>query len=483
MGTATIELLVEKTTTEITETAAARLSRLEGIIETGLRSFIAVAAALDEIRDRNLYIDTHNTFADYCLDRWKLSVSSAYKIMQAAEVARNIAAGSNADVESIPQSPPQNQPSYTQAVAMASLTPEQQREIAAETDFAKTTVQDIKEKVAIKKPSRRIKETDEESPAPEESPAAAERELKKYPELCAPFEALGVDARIYNVWEGERDVDGAYSLSLHFRDLKKSQIEALAEALSGLPAFAGLELPVEAEIPSEIQVEAETAPVTVKVANDPATKLKMPPASYIRNKSRYPDAEVNRLIEFAAGEIASGVYGLNLRKTCINVKNSNSGHGSGRAYAHVPGISNAPKGAEHLVTLKLGPESAFPSTNVHSKWVKVDADTPGAERFFKTTGGKLYLPGGARSEEGVNGHHGWFIMVKQDHAYGGKGSPVMEYRDWREWLVALAAHEFNHIYQFQNKLPGSEVACEKRAASALERYRASKAPVIEMAAD
>jgi hypothetical protein len=231
-----------------------------------------------------------------------------------------------------------------------------------------------------------------------------------------------------------------------------------------------------------IELPVET-PETVKVANDPAKKAKMPPASYIRNKSRYSDAEVNRLIEFAAGEIAGGAYGLNLRKTCINVKNSNRGSGSGGAYDGVPRISNAPRGAEYLVTLKLGPENSFPTDNVHSKWVKVDADTPGAQRLFKTTGGKLYQPGGDRSEEGVNGHHGWFILVKQDHAYGGKGSPVMEYRDWRERLVALAAHELSHIYQFQNELPKSEVVCETKASKALAAYRNLGTPVIEMAAD
>jgi hypothetical protein len=77
----------------------------------------------------------------------------------------------------------------------------------------------------------------------------------------------------------------------------------------------------------------------------------------------------------------------------------------------------------------------------------------------------------------------WGDYVFVPHAYGGKASPVFTCNCWREWLVALAAHEFNHIYQFQNKLTKSEVACEKRAASALERYRAREAPVTEMAAD
>jgi hypothetical protein len=43
--------------------------------------------------------------------------------------------------------------------------------------------------------------------------------------------------------------------------------------------------------------------------------------------------------------------------------------------------------------------------------------------------------------------------------------------DWQEGLIALAAHEFHHIYQFQNNLSRSEIECEKAALATLNLYR------------
>lgn len=55
--------------------------------------------------------------------------------------------------------------------------------------------------------------------------------------------------------------------------------------------------------------------------------------------------------------------------------------------------------------------------------------------------------------------------------YGGKASPQIEYRDWREVVVAVARHEMRHIEQFRFRKPVSEVDCEMAAAAALRRYR------------
>lgn len=59
--------------------------------------------------------------------------------------------------------------------------------------------------------------------------------------------------------------------------------------------------------------------------------------------------------------------------------------------------------------------------------------------------------------------------------YGGKKSPIIEYHNWQEALVAVSAHEFHHIHQFQNKLRCAERYCERAALEALERYRATLA--------
>jgi hypothetical protein len=63
------------------------------------------------------------------------------------------------------------------------------------------------------------------------------------------------------------------------------------------------------------------------------------------------------------------------------------------------------------------------------------------------------------------------LSLQRGAPYGGKKSPLMEYRNWREWLLALAVHEFNHVNQYQNNLRRSEVACERKAADALDRFR------------
>jgi hypothetical protein len=67
--------------------------------------------------------------------------------------------------------------------------------------------------------------------------------------------------------------------------------------------------------------------------------------TWIRNTSRHPDAEVRELVRFAT-------RGIDMERVCVNVK---GGHGLGaRAYDGVPSISNAPRRARYLVTIKIG---------------------------------------------------------------------------------------------------------------------------------
>lgn len=139
----------------------------------------------------------------------------------------------------------------------------------------------------------------------------------------------------------------------------------------------------------------------------------------LKNTSRYPTEEVRRLLEYAAD-------GFDLRRVAVHVRNCGRGAYAGRAYFSVPYISSAAKPATRLVVLRIGSPQAFPSSN-----------------FIKKLG----------------------------HPYGGKSSPLIEMDNWREGLVALAAHEFCHIHQFQNNLSGSEVRCERAAEKRLNAYR------------
>lgn len=159
----------------------------------------------------------------------------------------------------------------------------------------------------------------------------------------------------------------------------------------------------------------------------------------IKSTLKYPLTEVLRLIKFAASLSRADLSGVH-----VNVKNCRSGAIAGMAYMGVPKISNAPQDASNLVTLRIGHEREFPADNMVYEWV------------WK----KNHATGG-----------GWWEKGEPKHPYGGKTSPLLTYNTWQEGLVAVAAHEFNHIHQFQAGLPRSEVECEKVAEVAIAAYR------------
>lgn len=146
-------------------------------------------------------------------------------------------------------------------------------------------------------------------------------------------------------------------------------------------------------------------------------------AVWIQNTSRYPDDQVRECVEF-------GVRDVDMRRVCVNVKNGALG---GAAYNGVPEISNAPRAARYLVTLRLGrgPERwPLGPINYH---FQTPAQTGPRNRF-----------------------------------------PFFVCHDWREWLVKLAAHEAKHIDQFRAKAICSEIGCEHHAIARLEEWRATR---------
>jgi len=143
---------------------------------------------------------------------------------------------------------------------------------------------------------------------------------------------------------------------------------------------------------------------------------------WIRNTSRYSDAEVRDCVLFATERI-------DMRGVCVNVKNGALG---GAAYNGVPEISNAPRAARYLVTLRLG---------------------RGRERW----------PLGP-----INYH-----FKRPDEAGPRNRFPFYICRDWREWLVKLAAHEAKHVEQFRAGAICSEIGCEHHAIARLEEWRAA----------
>jgi hypothetical protein len=112
---------------------AQRLVLLEATIRRGLSTFIEVGNALAEIRDARLYREQgFRTFEDYCLKRWRWGRNYANKQIAAARVIQNLGT-------TVP-----NSITERQARELASLPPEQQREVAAAIDFTKATAQDIR---------------------------------------------------------------------------------------------------------------------------------------------------------------------------------------------------------------------------------------------------------------------------------------------------------------------------------------------------
>jgi hypothetical protein len=146
---------------------------------------------------------------------------------------------------------------------------------------------------------------------------------------------------------------------------------------------------------------------------------------WIRNTSRYPDQRVVDLVKFATRHV-------DMRRVCVNVKNGGLGGG---AYNGVPEISNAPRKARYLVSLRVG---------------------RGDERWPL---GPINYHFKAPNETGPRNRFPFFV-----------------FRDWEEWLVKLAAHEARHIEQFRGGLRCSEVSCEQFALQTLEEFRAATAP-------
>lgn len=61
------------------------LAEQESIISNGLRTFIEVGRALARIRDGRLYVQAgFKTFEDYCRQRWDMSGSRAYQLIDAS---------------------------------------------------------------------------------------------------------------------------------------------------------------------------------------------------------------------------------------------------------------------------------------------------------------------------------------------------------------------------------------------------------------
>jgi hypothetical protein len=74
----------------LTATESSALAEHEAVIERGIQTFYEVGTALADIRNRKLYRADHGTFEDYCQQRWQMSRSYAYRMIDAAEVVESV---------------------------------------------------------------------------------------------------------------------------------------------------------------------------------------------------------------------------------------------------------------------------------------------------------------------------------------------------------------------------------------------------------
>ena len=63
----------------LTKSDKAEFKKLENVFEKGVAGMAEGYKALDEIRSRRLYRESHQTFDAYCLERWGFSAKQAYR--------------------------------------------------------------------------------------------------------------------------------------------------------------------------------------------------------------------------------------------------------------------------------------------------------------------------------------------------------------------------------------------------------------------
>jgi hypothetical protein len=78
---------LEPTAAALAPAERARLAELEHVVDAGLQTFVDVGRALLEIRDGRLYRATHPTFERYLDERFGISRSRGYRLIDAARVA------------------------------------------------------------------------------------------------------------------------------------------------------------------------------------------------------------------------------------------------------------------------------------------------------------------------------------------------------------------------------------------------------------
>ena len=125
----------------ITSVESVRLFKLEDIIRKGQKTFVEVGLALAEIQEKKLYRAEHGSFEKYCERVWGWSKQHAYRLIEAAPVAK-----SNPQVINL-----------ASAKALAKVPPPKRKSVVAEIvkSGQKVTAQAVSKASALPLPPRR----------------------------------------------------------------------------------------------------------------------------------------------------------------------------------------------------------------------------------------------------------------------------------------------------------------------------------------
>ena len=144
----TIETLAKLSVTStqdhppLTPSEAQALTQYEQIIRKGLETFVEVSNALLQIRDQRLFRSSHDTFEEYCREKWKFTARQANRYISAGGVVDNLKRDQLVSTE--PTAIPENE---AQARPLTELPPTKQVKaaqiVAAKTD--KPTAKDFEE--------------------------------------------------------------------------------------------------------------------------------------------------------------------------------------------------------------------------------------------------------------------------------------------------------------------------------------------------
>lgn len=130
----------------LSKTESGELTKLESIIETGLKTFVEVGSALLKIRDSRLYRATYRTFEDYCRERWGISKTHANRLIGSVSVMENLT-----PIGAIPVT-------ESQIRTLTSFLPDQQRNVwleaieKAKSQLRPVTAMDVRDAVYKIKP-------------------------------------------------------------------------------------------------------------------------------------------------------------------------------------------------------------------------------------------------------------------------------------------------------------------------------------------